>query len=74
MKEPAPTCPKVDKVKQRLKDILWNYDKAIDYLQDLKKETEDALDELEEVRDANIELREWGSHWHEVAQEAESAA
>lgn len=52
MKEPKPTCPLINNLRNELTNDINDPDR-LTYLHSC----------LEEIREANASLREWGHHW-----------
>jgi len=60
------TCPIIDNVVGFLNSIDWD-----DNENDLEKECRNVLSILEDIRTANLNLREWGNDEYKRANEAE---
>lgn len=58
VKEPQPTCPDIDRAKGYLED-------AADSIKSLVEAIASAEKQLEEVREANIDLRSWANINHQ---------
>ena len=56
MKEPKPTCPLINNLRDELTNDINDPDR-LTYLHNC----------LEKIRDANVALRAWGNHWKEEA-------
>jgi chromosome segregation ATPase len=69
VQEPAYTCPIVDKAKDALDEALRDIQRYV------VREVENVKDRLlEDVRDSNTELRDWGRHWKEQSDYWETRA
>lgn len=64
MKEPSHTCPVINDAQKRLSEARSDLDHYV--VSELRK-VEDNL--LEDIRNANTELRDWGHYWKEIAEE-----
>lgn len=80
MKEPKQTCPMIDDLIRELRDLEQRlkqeepYEDILDYFFSKKglyswTSTKGVLvDAIEDIRSANSEIREWGSHWEKEAE------
>lgn len=78
IQQPKETCPKIDKVIRAIRSIQKMVDGALKYpdqsdeiLREIDSELYPLEDQLEEIRKANAEIREWGQSWKDVAQNPE---
>ena len=70
-------CPKFDELSKKAKDIhsttkigrfdADDYDGILDKLKDIEWESSDLVDQIEELRDAIVSVRQWGEDWKKFA-------
>ena len=63
------TCPKIDQVGDFIERVA--IDITTPYGDDLERASESARETLEEIREVNLALREWGNEKAEELEEAE---
>jgi uncharacterized coiled-coil DUF342 family protein len=64
--EPSFTCPKIDKVQRELSSIAEKLNAAVEIVESLSDEN------MEEIRNANSDIRAWGNQWKDKALELQA--
>lgn len=63
MREPEHTCPKIDQIIKENESIQSDADKIIEIATSIDSIVAHNNSEIEDLRAANEELREWGNYW-----------
>ncbi|HBY67293.1 MAG TPA: hypothetical protein DEG69_05720 [Flavobacteriaceae bacterium] len=71
MIEPEHTCPKIDQIIKENESIQSDTDKIIEIATSIDSIVANNNSEIEDLRAANEELREWGNYWKNKYEELE---
>lgn len=71
MREPEHTCPKIDQIIKENESIQSDADKIIEIATSIDSIVAHNNSEIEDLRAANEELREWGNYWKYKYEELE---
>ena len=72
MKEPAQTCPAIDDAQREIRNNAEALREIANELEGGRYARQDIIATLEDLRAQNCELREWGQHWKDRADELEA--